>query len=158
MDWLSNILTSDKVGLVLIALFVFVIIGIVLMKMGYLSVHTKGIDLGQDQKTRNLIQAQFEYTNAMFEGVIARLPMDKLSIDKTKWIIARAEDVIQKAIIFNNMRDDEDYIKAKQALVYQAVMKRATNDFFKTDDFKAYCYKFTNDLIKDLVRMKRIYP
>lgn len=154
MDWLGNFFQANTGSLITIIL----LIGIVLFaaKKGLFSVDLKGVKIGQDERTRRLIQSQFEYANAKIEGMISRLPSD-LDIYHTKYILARVEDVIQRAIIFNNMVDDEYYIRSKQELVYQTIMKRITNDWFKTDEFKAMVYKFVDDLFKELVRMKRSY-
>ena len=109
-----------------------------------------------EQHTRDLIQAQFDYANAKCESVEGSLPK---SLDKyrTRYVIGKVEDVIQKAIIFNNLTDNESYIKAKQELCYYTVLKHTEDDFFKTPDFKAWIYKFISDLFKDLYRMKKLY-
>ena len=155
MEWLATIFTSASIPslIVLVIVILMLFFGV---RNGRISFNGKGLKIGQDESTRRLIQSQFEYTNAKIESVISMLPKD-LDIYHTKYILARAEDVIQRAIIFNNMTDDEDYVKAKQELVYATVMKRVTNDYFKTDEFKAFCYKFVADLFRDLYRMKRVH-
>lgn len=128
-----------------------------MVKKGMLSFKGKGVTVGlTEADTRNLIQAQLDYANAKCEGMISKLPKD-LDTYRTKYVIARVEDVIEKAIIFNNMVEDEPYIRAKQELVYQTIMKRVDNSYFMTDDFKAMVYKFVDDLFKELVRMKRCF-
>ncbi len=128
-----------------------------MVKKGMLSFRGKGVTVGlTEADTRNLIQAQLDYANAKCEGMISKLPKE-LDQYRTKYIIARVEDVIEKAIIFNNMTEDEPYIRAKQELIYQTIMKRVDNPWFMTDDFKAMVYKFTDDLFRELVRMKRCF-
>lgn len=127
------------------------------IKKGLFSFKGKGVQIGlTEADTRNLIQAQLDYANAKCEGMISKLPKD-LDTYRTKYIIARVEDVIERAIIFNNMVDDEPYIHAKQELVYQTIMKRVEAEYFMTDEFKAMVYKFTDDLFRELVRMKRCF-
>lgn len=124
---------------------------------GLLSFKGKGVQIGlSESDTRNLIQAQLDYAKAKCEGMIPKLPKD-LDPYRTKYIVARVEDVIEHAIIFNNMTEEEPYIRAKQELVYQNIMKRVDNPYFMTDDFKAMVYKFTDDLFRELVRMKRCF-
>lgn len=128
-----------------------------MVKKGMLSFKGKGVQVGlSESDTRNLIQAQLDYANAKCEGMISKLPKD-LDPYRTKYIIARVEDVIERAIIFNNMTEDEPYIRAKQELVYQTVMKRVDNPYFMSDDFRAMVYKFVDDLFRELVRMKRCF-
>lgn len=128
-----------------------------MVKKGMLSFKGKGVTVGlTEADTRNLIQAQLDYMKAKCEGAISKLPKE-LDQYRTKYIIARVEDVLEHAIIFNNMTEDEPYIRAKQELVYQTIMKRVDNPYFLTDEFRAFVYKFVDDLFKELVRMKRCF-
>ena len=58
--------------------------------------------------------------------------------------------------MYNHMLESESYVKAKQALVLNTIQKRSSNEHFYTPDFKACCDRFVENLIKDLVRMKKI--
>lgn len=135
---------------------VFVIV-FYMIKKGYFKFNGKGVQIGlSEQQTRDLIQSQFEYAKAKCEGMVSRIPREGLDPYRTKYIVSRVEDVIQRAIIFNNLTDNEEYIRGKQELVYQTVMARVDRDYFKTPEFKALMYKFTEELFKELYRMKRI--
>jgi len=128
-----------------------------MVKKGMLSFKGKGVQVGlSESDTRNLIQAQLDYMKAKCEGIIPKLPKD-LDPYRSKYVIARVEDVLEHAIIFNNLSEDEFYIRAKQELVYQNIMKRVDNPFFMTDDFKALVYKFVDDLFRELVHMKKCF-
>lgn len=141
----------------LAAIIIIILILLFAAKKGLISFKGAGVTVGlTEADTRNLIQAQLDYANAKCEGMISKLPKE-LDQYRTKYIIARVEDVIEKAIIFNNMVEDEPYIRAKQELVYQTIMKRVDNPYFMTDDFRAMVYKFVDDLFKELVRMKRCF-
>lgn len=127
------------------------------IKKGLFSFKGKGVQIGlTEADTRNLIQAQLDYAKAKCEGMIPKLPKG-LDPYRTKYIVARIEDVIEHAIIFNNMTEEEPYIRAKQELIYQNVMKRVDNPYFMTDEFKAMVYKFVEDLFKELVKMKKAF-
>lgn len=127
------------------------------IKKGLFSFKGKGVQIGlSESDTRNLIQAQLDYMKAKCEGMITKLPKD-LDPYRTKYVVARVEDVLEHAIIFNNLSEDEFYIRAKQELVYQNIMKRVDNPFFMTDDFKDLVYKFVDELFRELVRMKRCF-
>lgn len=135
---------------------VFVIV-FYMIKKGYFKFNGKGVQIGlSEQQTRDLIQSQFEYAKAKCEGMVSRIPKEGLDPYRTKYIVSRVEDVIQRAIIFNNLTDNEEYIRGKQELVYQTVMARVERDYFKSPEFKALMYKFTEELFKELYRMKRI--
>lgn len=148
-------LASTPAAIVLVAGIIAIIFYCI--KKGLFSFKGKGVQIGlTEADTRSLIQAQLDYANAKCEGMISKLPKE-LDQYRTKYIIARVEDVIEKAIIFNNMTEDEPYIRSKQELIYQTVMKRVDNPWFMTDEFKAFVYKFTDDLFRELVRMKRCF-
>lgn len=135
---------------------VFIII-LYCIKKGYFKFNGKGVSIGlSEQHTRDLIQAQFDYANAKCESVEGSLPKN-LDKYRTRYVIGKVEDVIQKAIIFNNLTDNESYIKAKQELCYYTVMKHTEDEYFKTPEFKAWLSKFIADLFKDLYRMKKLY-
>lgn len=150
-----NSLGNNKA--VLIFLTGVFIITLYCIKKGYFKFNGKGVSIGlSEQHTRDLIQAQFDYANAKCESVEGNLPkhLDKY---RTRYVIGKVEDVIQKAIIFNNLTDNESYIKAKQELCYYTVMKHTEDEYFKTPEFKAWLSKFIADLFKDLYRMKKLY-
>lgn len=152
MDWLSNF---SSINVYTMLVIVIAIVGcIIAVKKGWISFHGNKLSIGQDIKTRNLIQNQLEYAKAKCEGLTI-LYRDKVEEYKLKYIIARVEDVFERAIIFNNLSDDEGYVRAKQELVYQSILKRATCDWVLTDEFKSFVYKFVADIFKELYRMKR---
>lgn len=156
MEWISSF-ASMNVFTMIVVLAVIAVVIIVLKKGWFSFSKSKGIQIGlSESDTRNLIQSQIDYMKAKTEGMISKLPKD-LDIYRTKYVIARVEDVLEHAIIFNNISDDEHYIRAKQELVYQNIMKRVENEWFMTDEFKDLVYKFVEDLIKELIRMKRCF-
>lgn len=153
MDWLSNF--SNINVYTMVVLLLVVVVGIISVKKGFISFKGEKLSIGQDIKTRNLIQNQLEYTKAKCEGLTI-LYRDKVEEYKLKYIIARVEDVFERAVIFNNLSDDEGYVRAKQELVYQTILKRATCGWVLDDEFKAFVYKFVADIFKELYRMKRV--
>lgn len=154
MESLVTILTSANAPFILGFLTIVLIFIFIAIKNKWFSFKGKGITIGVAEQTRQLIQNQFEYTKSVMDASISYLPKH-LDEYRAKYVIARAEDIIQRAIIFNNMSKDESYIKAKQALVYQAVIKRTEDDYFKTPEFKEYCDNLVKDLIYTLVDMKK---
>lgn len=150
-----NSLGNNKAVLLLLAGIIVIIV--YMIKKGYFKFQGKGVQIGlSEQQTRDLIQAQFDYANAKCESVEGSLP-NHLDKYRTRYIIGKVEDVIQKAIIFNNLTDNESYIKSKQELCYYTVMKHVEDNYFKTPEFKAWLNKFISDLFKDLYRMKKLY-
>lgn len=153
MEWLGNFASMNVFTMVI--LIIAIVVLFVFIKKGWLSFSkSNGLSIGQDTKTRVLIQAQMEYANAKCEGLFA-VYRDRVEEYKLKYIIARIEDIFEKSIVFNNLSDDEFYIRAKQELVYQCILKRSTCDWVLQETFKADIYKFVADVFKELYRMKR---
>lgn len=155
MQWLSDILTSSNAVVVLSFLLVFTIIGIILVKKGLLRFKGKGVELGND-KDRNLIRDQWDYTTAVCEGKLSKLHDHISDVNLCKHIIDKVVDLFQLWIIVNAMSDNENYVKAKQKQVYAAICKRYTDEWIEGDEFKSCCNRFVEDLIRDLVRMKQV--
>lgn len=153
MDWFTNIVNGQNFIPASIVLVVILCIGIVLVKKGILSFNGKGLSIGIQEKERMIIQNQLEYTHTMIEGTIANLPE---GLDKThaKYIFGRVEYVLTSAIALNHMTTNPSYIRIKQELVYNTVLKRTTNPYFKTPEFKDYCFKFVENLIKQLITIR----
>ena len=150
-----KVLGENKAVLLLIAgIFATIIYCI---KKGYFKFRGKGVSIGlSEQHTRDLIQSQFDYANAKCESVEGGLP-DKFDKYKIRYVVGKVEDVIQKAIIFNNLTDNETYIRAKQELCYYTVLKHTEDAYFKSQEFKDWLFKFIEDLFKDLYKMKKLY-
>lgn len=141
-------------GIAIIALVVAVIIlSAILIKKGYLTISTKSIKIGASESTRHLLQSQIELVNARFAEAEANLP-SHLDGYRTKFVICRAIDVLERAVIFNNMSTDEVYITAKCSSVYATVLQLTDDEYFRTPEFRDFCYRLVADLIRDLVRMK----
>lgn len=143
-------------GWLSLATFILIIlILLVSVKVGIISFNGKGIKIG-DSKDRVMIRNQWEYASSTCEAQFAKIRPYCKSDEEAKYLIARVEDVFQAAIIYNFMEDKENYIRAKQMLVLQAIQKRSAAEHFYTDEFRDCCNKFTESLIRDLVRMKTI--
>lgn len=138
----------------LIAVIAILVLVVIAIKKGWVK-YNKGLKIGQSDD-RMLIQNQQEYAHACCEGVLSKLP-PHLDQYRAKYIICRAEQMIDSWILNNHMTTNKDYIMAKQQMLYNCVMKRISDDFFKTDEFKKFVYEFTEDLISDLVKMKDMY-
>ena len=154
MEWLGGFFTANTASLIVIVAIVVLLLYAV--KKGLIKFNGKGLKVG-DSNDRLLIRNQWEYANSTCEAQYIKIRPYCKSDEEAKYLIARVEDVFQAAIIYNFMTEDEAYVRAKQALVLQSIQKRSNNKHFFSDDFKACSNRFTENLIKDLVRMKRLY-
>lgn len=155
MEHIAEIITSlnsNKYALlsvILIILFIWYLI-----KKGLLSVKSHGVSIGTEAETRALIRDMIEYAESACDAQYSKMRPYCDSDYHAKYLIACAKDVFQKAIIYNYITSNESYVKAKQALVLNAIQKRTTNNHFFGPEFKSCCNRFVEDIIRDLYRMK----
>ena len=154
MEALTALASNGWLSLVTVVIIILILLGAI--KMGIISFNGKGVKIG-DSKDRIMIRNQWEYANSSCEAQYTKIRPYCKSDEEAKYLIARVEDVFQAAIIYNYMTEDEGYVRAKQALVLNTIMKRVNDEHFFTDDFRACSNRFTENLIRDLVRMKRLY-
>ena len=155
MEHIAYIITSlnsNKYALILI-------VGVLafawyMVKKGYVSFKGHGLSVGTEAETRSLIRDMIEYADAACEAQFSKIAPYCDNEYHAKYLVARVEDIFQKSIIYNYITKDESYVKAKQSLVLNAILKRTTNEHFQGPEFKACCNRFVEDLIKDLYRMK----
>lgn len=144
-------------GLWSLGLMVVVLIGLwIAVKKGYIVFKGHGLQIGQDQETRSLIRNMWEYTDSCCEAQFVKVRPYCKSDEQCKYVIAKVQDVFQKAIVYNCIEAKENYVKAKQALVLNTIQKRLDNEHFFSDEFRACCNRFVENVIRDLVRMKKV--
>jgi hypothetical protein len=131
-----------------------------LLKSGKLVVKTKSVTLGQVdvmERERTILRNQMSFLHISAEGMVSQLPPG-LDLWRTKYVISKVCDVLEEAILYNHInRGDETYIKIKQRLVYNAVLKRTENVFFRSDDFKEMCDRFTRDMLTEFCNIRETY-
>lgn len=146
-------LSENKFIIILIA--ALIALAIFLIKKGWFRLNTGSVTIGE-QVSRELIRNQWEYAASSCEAQYSKIRPYCKSDEEAKYLISKVNDVFQSAIVYNYMSENESYVKAKQALVLNAIQKRTSDKHFYTDEFRACCNRFVDNLIRDLVRMKRI--
>lgn len=154
MEAIASVLNGSNIIILLAFVLVMTVIGIILVRKGILSFNGKGVRLGIADNERTIIRNQLEYVHTVVEGVVAKLPVD-LDPIHTKYVLARAEDVLQNMVVFNHITTDEQYVRIKAEMVYNTVLKRTTHEYFRKPEFKKFCFDFTDDLIKRLVDIRK---
>lgn len=160
MDWLPSLVEklSSFYGVLILAIVMAV--SYCLLRSGRLVVKTKSVTLGQDdimEKERTILRNQMNFLHISAEGMVSVLPQG-LDLWRTKYVISKVCDVLEEAILYNHIvRGDETYIKIKQKLVYNAVLKRTDNEYFKSEEFKEICDKFTRDMLSEFCNIREAY-
>lgn len=160
MDWLPALVEKALTLNGVIVLVIVMLIGYVLLRTGRLTINTKHMQLGKadiEENERKIMRQQMSYLHISAEGIVSSLPKD-LDIWRTKYIVSKVCDVLEEAILYNHIqRGDEQYIKIKQALVYNAVLKRTEKEYFRTAEFHDFCDKFTRDMLNEFVNIREVY-
>lgn len=154
MEWLSSF--AGLSGLpALILVFAVVLIMLFAIKKGWISFSGHGLKVGETIP-RELIRNQWELAQTTCEAQFAKIrPYCETDVE-AKYLISKINDIFQAAIVYNYMSTNENYITAKQHLVLNSIRKRSSNPHFQSLEFEDCCNRFTENLIKDLVRMKEI--
>lgn len=160
MDWLPSLFEKLSSFYGVIILLIIMVVGYILLRTGKLSIRTKAVQLGKadiEENERKIMRQQMSFLHVSAEGMISQLPSD-LDIWRTKYVIAKVCDVLEEAILYNHIiRGDEKYISIKQKLVYNAVLKRTEREYFRTEEFKNLCDKFTRDMLTEFVNIRDVY-
>lgn len=146
-------LSENKIIIGLI--IALIILAIIFIKKGWFRLSTSSITIGESV-SRDLIRNQWEYAASSCEAQYSKIRPYCKSDEEAKYLISKVNDIFQSAIVYNFMSESENYVKAKQALVLNAIQKRTSEKHFFSDEFRACCNRFVENLIRDLVRMKRI--
>lgn len=160
MDWLSSLVEKLASPYGVAILIIVVASGCFLLRSGRLVVRTKSVRLGKSdimEQERTILRNQMNFLHISAEGMASVLPKG-LELWRTKYVISKVCDVLEEAILYNHInRGDEVYIKIKQRLVYNAVLKRTENEYFKTEEFKDICDKFTRDMLNEFCNIRETY-
>ena len=160
MDWLPSLAEklSSFYGVLILALVM--VAGYCLLRSGRLVVKTKSAQLGKAdimENERTILRNQMNFLHISAEGMVSVLPQG-LDLWRTKYVISKVCDVLEEAILYNHIvRGDETYIKIKQKLVYNAVLKRTDNEYFKSEEFRGICDKFTRDMLSEFCNIREAY-
>ncbi len=146
-------LTSNK--LVIALVIILVVVAVFFVKKGWFRLATNSVTIGE-QVSRDLLRNQWEYAASSCEAQYVKIRPYCKNDEEAKYLIGKINDIFQSMIVYNNMTESENYVKAKQSLVLNAIQKRTSNEHFFSDDFRACCNRFVENLIRDLVRMKRV--
>lgn len=160
MDWLTSFAGSNGIPVLIFAVFTIILIGI-LAKKGIISFEGKGLKLGDTISSNSRIkQLQWGYVQAETEIALRSLPNEYLEEPKkwrTHYVVGKYRDVLEQAIILNNIIEDDEYIESKQVLAYSEILKATQDDYFKTKEFQEYLNSLTSKIIKQLVKIKKRY-
>lgn len=160
-------LASTPLGLIFLFLLATIFGGIIIgaiikfIKSNNLKVDSKFIKLNMEEKTRSLIEEDLRYLKTRINSTFLKLPKaeDHSEDYRCRYCLKQIEDVFEDMIIFNNMSNDDDYIKSKQQILYATVIGLIVDceyaSYYESDEFRDKCNKFTEEVINQLVVNKK---
>lgn len=161
MEWLATILNGSN-GLALIIL-VALVIGLIYrgIKKGTFSFNGHGVTIGQTRENElRIVREQLQHMERIADATINDIPAhlrEGLHYYRAKYVISKFKDFMEVLIIYNHITKDETYVSLKQQEAYALVMKITDDEFFKTEEFKAYMFKLVKDIICSLVDVRLAY-
>lgn len=160
MDFISNFAGKAGIPIILFATFVLIFLAI-LARKGMISFEGKGIRVGDTISNSSRIkQLQWSILIARSDIALNSLPKEYLEEPKkwrTHYVVGKYRDVLQLAILQNNIIDEATYIESKQLLAYAAILKATDDDYFRTDEFRKQLYEEVRNTIKDFCKVKEKY-
>lgn len=160
---IKSIANSPNLNLILtvvmIILFITLAIAIAAIKMGVVSVHTNHVNIGGDERERNIIQKQKEYAHAACTSMLNTILKmdDNLDTWRTKCVLEYVYDEIIDWITFNHITATDDYVNVKASCLRVIVRSNVDKDMFFTDEFNSVIDTFTKNMITELIRIRKIY-
>ncbi len=154
MDKLVEIIKSgNALNIVLLGVLLFV-----LVKSKYLKIHTDHVQIGAHEEERTIMRRQLEYVREALKSSVRSFPPElDLNPMYTENVLHSVCDLFEDMIVFNHIRDDKEYISIKQSTVYNKVLSITDHEFFLTPLFRDICNKTVEDIIKNMVRIRKMY-
>ena len=159
MQWLVDLINSPHAGLVLMLAGFVVVLAIFLTKRGLLGIHTKYVSLGDGAREQAIIRNQIEDAYLFISSLEGKIMVDNSQYNGyfTKYVLEKVYDKVVEWIIYNHITDNEVYVQTKQDQLRSLVYSLNVRDEFKTPEFAARMDKWTLELIKKLIRVRKIY-
>lgn len=155
---LTEIINSSNGSTVVVVFLICVLIAFVLVKGGFLSVHTNAIRLGAIDNERNIIQLQQDYVKQHLKAEEKKLRKPKDYDKKLGQIIVQACYIEYcDWIAHNHFTTHEDYISLKQQQLIDVVSEWTEKEEFKSEEFIEFIKNDTKATIVQLINMREIY-
>ncbi len=162
---IENILISKNALQTIVGVLVIVAIISLMIKTGMIRIKTKHVEVGVRRSAsdteRAIIREQCDFTHIYLMGLISKIK--KITPDLlydgyfTKYILEVAYDEFVKWITFNHIEDSEEYISTKQQKMCSLIYSMGVRDEFKTPEFQQRMSNWVEEIIKELVRIRRVY-
>ena len=156
---ISTVMTSKNTWMVLVFLAVLIALIAFLAKVGLITIHTKAVKIGEDQKEREIIRQQVEWAHLFIMSLRSKIITDESEYNGylMKYILERCYDKVVEWITFNHLNTKNAYIEIKQEEICSLVYGLGVKEEFKTAEFKRRMQNWTQEVIEHLVKIREVY-
>lgn len=159
---ISSVLTSSSAWMVLLFLGVFVFVVVILVRCGFLSIHTHGVHIGAGAREREIIRQQAAWVHGYIKGLevdILKMCKDNPEYDpyRTKYVLEVMYDDVVEWITYNHITTDPDYVAIKQDGIKAHLKCLDINPDFLTPKFFGRVDGWVVEVIEHLVKIKDVY-
>lgn len=155
---IKEVLTSSNALIVIIFLMFFIVIGVVLIKSGWLTIRTESVKIGAADRERNIIRQQQDYVLLHLKAALNNMPKPE-GYDETlgQLVIMAVYCEYVSWIAFNHLTRSEKYISVKQNKLIELIDQYTYKEEFKTEEFKDLIRQDTKNTIYELINIREIY-
>ena len=156
---IAKILTNSNALLVLIFLSMFVVILIILAMSGLVRIDTGSFKMGADNKERDIIRQQVEWSHSYIMGIESELYANNNELDEylAKYILEVIFDEIIAWVVFNHINLESDYINIKQEKIKSIIKTMNVKPQYQSKEFFKKTDRWTEEIIRKLVKIREVY-
>lgn len=156
---IAKVLTNSNALLVLIFMTMFVAILIALAASGLVEINTGKFKMGADNRERDIIRQQIEWTHSFVIGLKSSIAADETKYNGflTLYVLEAMYDEIINWITFNHINLESDYISIKQEKIRSMLRSMPIGDEFRTKQFEQRVDKWVEEIIRKLVLIRKVY-
>lgn len=162
---ISKVLTSQNAPQTIIGVIVICLLVVIMLRTGMIRIRTKHVQVGAWRSAtdteRAIIREQCDFTHVYLQGLVSKI--QQVTPDLlyngyfTRYILEVAYDEFVRWITFNHVEDSEEYISTKQQKICSLIYSMGVRDEFKTPEFNARMRRWVEEIIRELVRIRKVY-
>ena len=156
MQWLVDLVNSPNFMQFLFAAILACVIAWILVKSGVLTVHTKYVSMGIEDKEHNIMRKQLTYAKQSCQAFERFIPKSSGYNEwKGRCVTEYVYDEMVDWIALNHIEATETYITIKQTAVWNIIQAHVNKPEHSTDEFKDVVFKRVAEDIKMLVKIRQ---
>lgn len=162
---IGSILTGTSAVQTIIGVILICLMVVIMIKTGMIRIRTKHVQVGHVRSAsdaeRTIIREQCDFTHVYLQGLVSKIQQVTPNLLYngyfTRYILEVVYDEFIRWITFNHIEETEEYISTKQRKICSLVYSMGVRDEFKTPEFNKRMCNWVEEVIRELVRIRRVY-